>query len=211
MKRLQDIVHENLCAAMSEALQATSGKYEKMPLFKATCDVVNEFTDQLKVKLATHLEDLYILERDYPMTISKTAAERNEEEARDRIKTRRHEVRLATFINHEELKTGKFTYEKQRTDKLLKEKDRALGPDPFQREIDVMIIVKGYYMTAAGRWVDNVCHAVRKEILAPPQKDFTKMLITKLGVTGPQGRHCINAFESQMMTNIRQVMQNASR
>jgi len=72
--------------------------------------------------------------------------------------------------------------------KMAKEAQK-LGPDPYEPELDVCAFVRGYYLTAAARFVD---HAVMYLItgIVPEMSEEVKHLYLdrKLGLVGPYGK-----------------------
>jgi hypothetical protein len=63
-------------------------------------------------------------------------------------------------------------------------KDEQLGPDPFKLELEVAAYVRGYYMTAALRFVDSVCLSVHGKLFRSISQSIFYYLETQLGIAG---------------------------
>ena len=71
-----------------------------------------------------------------------------------------------------------------------KEQRVRLGPDPFQREVEVMARVRGYYAVAGARFVDTVCQAIEVGLFARVRGALDGAVVAGLGIGG---RDCADA------------------
>lgn len=81
-------------------------------------------------------------------------------------------------------------------DKLTaqEKKDKAnnlqlLGPDEYARELEICAHVRGYYLTAAKRFIDCVGQAIVSDLIPSMVTTLSRShLDEKLGLAGPQGK-----------------------
>jgi len=60
---------------------------------------------------------------------------------------------------------------------------QELGPDPYQREVEVMAKIRAYYCIASTRFIDNICASVQGELFEDFKMGLREQLIDSLGVS----------------------------
>jgi hypothetical protein len=89
--------------------------------------------------------------------------------------------KLEAVPKMEDLTPEELAQETARMSKELKN----LGPDPFESELKVAAYLRGYYLTAAARFTDNVYIHVISGLLPHVASVIDSYLHEKLGLTGP--------------------------
>jgi len=79
-------------------------------------------------------------------------------------------------------------------------KDEELGLDPFQTALEVAARVRGYYVTAAHRFVDNACLSMSSRLCQMVHYQIDGFLENELGIHGVDGKaRCKELMEEDEM------------
>ncbi|KAJ9655554.1 hypothetical protein H2201_008779 [Coniosporium apollinis] len=94
------------------------------------------------------------LEHYRPFTMDEELLERYRAEHLDEIQEARYKVRARAYLDKQ---GARETISGERLRK-------AIGADPYQREVNVMAKIIAYYRIASARFIDHVCMSVRAEL-----------------------------------------------
>jgi hypothetical protein len=172
-------------------LDSAFANLKNRAVYKESVEHMRAFIEAHKTELRTQLNFIYELESKRLFTKDEEALKRNQaSEMRILVRHRNHH-RIAAH-NGDELtavpKMEEMTDEerKQEESKMSKEL-KNLGPDPFEPELTVAAYIRGYYLTAANRFVDYVLIHVMSGLLPRVASVIQTYLHEKLGLAGHRG------------------------
>ncbi|KAL2130143.1 hypothetical protein VTI74DRAFT_6832 [Chaetomium olivicolor] len=189
---LQGEILSILCAAFSQLKNRAA--------YKESLEHMRSFIETHKSELRTQLQHLHHLETQRLFTKDEDALKRNKA-AELRILTRhRNHFRIAAaqasssssstddqqpqHIMPTIPKWEDLTEEQRRAEEARMAKDLSkLGPDPFEQELKVAAYIRGYYLTAANRFVDYVSIHVMSGLLPRVASVIETYLHERLGLT----------------------------
>ncbi|KAH6843336.1 P-loop containing nucleoside triphosphate hydrolase protein [Chaetomium sp. MPI-CAGE-AT-0009] len=190
-RHLHKFVDNTLALLQSEIfaiLDAAFAHLKNRAVYKESREHMRAFIEAHRMELRIQLEFIYNLESKRLFTKDEDALKRNQAaEMRILVRHRNH-FRIAAH-NGEEVcavpKMEDMTDEdrKQEENKMAKEL-KNLGPDPFEPELAVAAYIRGYYLTAANRFVDYVSIHVMSGLLPRVASVIETYLHEKLGLTG---------------------------
>jgi hypothetical protein len=157
-------------------------------VYKESLEHMRAFVETQKAELRAQLQRMYNLEAKRLFTKDEEALKRNQAVERGILVRHRNHFRIAAH-NGEEIcsvpKVEDMTDEerKQEETKMAREL-KNLGPDPFEPELNVAAYIRGYYLTAANRFVDYVSLHVMSGLLPQVASVIETYLHEKLGLTG---------------------------
>ncbi|KAK4147347.1 P-loop containing nucleoside triphosphate hydrolase protein [Dichotomopilus funicola] len=155
-------------------------------VYKESVDHMRAFIEAHKFELRTQLEMIYKLEAQRLFTKDDESLKRNQTSEMKILVRHRNHFRIAAH-NGEEVsavpKVEDMTDEerKQEENKMAKEL-KNLGPDPFEPELAVAAYIRGYYLTAANRFVDYVSIHVMSGLLPRVASAIDTYLHERLGL-----------------------------
>lgn len=141
-------LHSTLQLTLS---QCVAGWYTT-ELFRELCRLCIEFlTDQIVIQRNQHAARTIGLEQRKPLTGDSEAMELYIARELEVLQTARFKARAGEYFDEQDRTTGKTTTGEERTRKIQNDKDlrSKLGPDSYQREVEVMAKIRGYYTVAA--------------------------------------------------------------
>ncbi|PMD65465.1 uncharacterized protein K444DRAFT_519277 [Hyaloscypha bicolor E] len=195
---------------LENILKKRLGVYEQTQLYRTAGTYLQKFLDGHMEEQRKCLKELFELETYRSFTINRAAIlENNTNELRNLQQIRRS-VRARAFVE-KQIRLGQ---KKRLTDMTMEERskemnkraaeirDEQLGPDPFKLELEVAAYVRGYYMTAALRFVDSVCLSVHGKLFRSISQSIFYYLETQLGIAGSlDGEEvCRNLMEEDATT-----------
>ena len=177
-----------LQAEIFSILDAAFAHLKNRAVYKESVEHMRSFIDTHKVELRAQLHLIYNLESQRLFTKDDETLKRNQAAERKILVRHRNHYRIAAH-NGEELghvpKVDEMTDEdrKQEEAKMAREL-KNLGPDPFEPELAVLAYIRGYYLTAANRFVDYVSIHVMSGLLPRVASVIDTYLHEMLGLTG---------------------------
>lgn len=173
----------------------------KRDIYTRSRQHINAFIDQRKASLMKQLQAYYAMELQRPFTQDGDRERHNREKEKAILtRARTHQRMLAARIAcgqedpdvvlRERLpKMEELTEEQLRKEAHTRAKnEEKLGPDPYGREISVMAHVRGYYLTAAFRFIDVVSMHIISRLFPEVQNEMDDHLQDKLGLKAGPGR-----------------------
>ena len=182
-------------------------------VYKESLEHMKTFVEDQKRDLRDQLVGLYKLETHRLFTMDTESFKRYKAAEMEILVRHRNYFRIAAHngeeLGHvpkvEDLTDEELKQEAARMDKELKK----LGPDQFEQELAVAAYIRGYYLTAANRFVDNVAIHVMSGLLPRVASVIDTYLHESLGLTSIATSKCIPPPPpSRPLTSARQTESN---
>jgi hypothetical protein len=171
-----NMLRENADAALLNVFQ----KWSQTQLYKLSRELLAKFFDKLQETQKEALEALCDLEANNDFTVNKLALATYKMSEGNGIRKMRREHRAKMKVIND---GRRFKTDEQRK---AAEKDAVekgdLGPDPFEPELEVASYVRGYYKTAALRFVDSTCLSIHGKLFSDVRKKIPHYLENELQV-----------------------------
>ncbi|KAI6315231.1 hypothetical protein MCOR34_004708 [Pyricularia oryzae] len=179
-----------LSRKLDQVLEMSFEKLRTKAAFREAKNHLAAYVQQQKEELSQSLSTLFSRESKRLYTRNTEAFERHKQAEREILLHRRYECR---WREHQE-GLGKDAPPIKDHDKLTaqEKKDKAnnlqlLGPDEYARELEICAHVRGYYLTAAKRFIDCVGQAIVSDLIPSMVTTLSRShLDEKLGLAGPQ-------------------------
>ncbi|KAF2397000.1 P-loop containing nucleoside triphosphate hydrolase protein [Trichodelitschia bisporula] len=182
-------VHAALEKMVLSALKKAAGEWNTTQLYRELRRLMRDefLPQQVRLRLAHAARRMLHLEQCKPITEDEAGMSRAQDEAR-----------YKAYFDDTSAKTGKVISEEERN--RLRQKDQKLHellePDEYAREVDVMAEIRGYYVLAATRFVENFRQAVEADLFVELSKGLLNELRTGLRLDEPDYyEHCQKLFE----------------
>jgi hypothetical protein len=174
-------------------LKKRLGVYEQTQLYRAAGTYLENFLDSHITEQRKSLNELFELETYRSFTVNRAAIVENKENELRNLQQIRRSVRARAFVD-KQIRLGQkkrlpveWSIEeknKEMSKRAAEIKDEQLGPDPLNLELGVAAYVRGYYITAALRFVDSVCLSVHGKLFRDIGRTIFYHLETELGIAG---------------------------
>ncbi|KAK4156572.1 P-loop containing nucleoside triphosphate hydrolase protein [Chaetomidium leptoderma] len=138
-------------------------------VYKESLEHMRAFIETQKTELRAQLHLIYNLEAQRLFTKDDDSLKRNQAAEMTILVRHRNHFRIAAHSGeelHTVPKVDDMTDEERKQEESKMAKDlKNLGPDPFEPELAVAAYIRGYYLTAANRFVDYVSIHVMSGLL----------------------------------------------
>lgn len=170
------------------------GKYEQTQLFRTAKAQLDGFINTHMDQQREVAEDLFKMELYKSFTINRAAIFDNEAKEYAKLKAARRNSRAKQWVLHEQRTDPKKKFPadlpQDEKNKLMQKrvsevKDEKIGADTFDLELRVAAYVRGYYLTAGIRFVDNVCLSIHSKLFQNIRDDIFLYLEQKLDIDNP--------------------------
>ncbi|RDL37144.1 uncharacterized protein BP5553_04577 [Venustampulla echinocandica] len=154
LKTFLDSTFAMLRAEFHRVLSGVLDHYLDTDLYRRSKVIVDDFLTYHEEVLRERSLKMYAIEKSTLFTINDRAFILNKAEALENLRAIRRRVRVDAYID------GSTRLANSRLDKEdLRNKvtNEQLGPDKFERELDVAAYIRGYYTTARLRFTDLIC------------------------------------------------------
>jgi hypothetical protein len=178
---------------LENILKKRLGFYEQTQLYRAAGTYLEKFLDTHVEEQRKCLKELFELETHRMFTVNSTAISENKENELRGLQATRRNVRAKAYVD-KQIRLGRekrispeLSLEEKNKElaaRAGKVKDEQLGPDPLTLELGVAAHVRGYYMTAAVRFIDSVCLSVHGKLFRNIERDIFHYLESELGIVG---------------------------
>jgi GTP-binding protein EngB required for normal cell division len=180
-------------AEMHKALDIAFASLKKRTAYREARIHLDAFLKTHQETLMQQLSYAYKLERHQLYTSNQKFFEINQESELRELQRHRHHYR---WLSH----TGQQSIDRPRPIEQLSEEEKReeatrvnkegpkMGPDPFSQELQVASYVRGYYLTAAGRYIDNASLHMISGMFPAVAKDINFHLDKKLGLVNQPDR-----------------------
>ncbi|KAE9990102.1 hypothetical protein EG327_001875 [Venturia inaequalis] len=187
LKALRGALSTLLMTTLGEALKewGTTALYKEMIRIIGT--FIKIHVGELELNTAARA---LRVELTKPITNDVESLDRAEELELALFQTARFKERSEAYFDKTDDQTGKTTSAEAREVKRRNTEQsgvvcKAIGPDPFAREVKVMSKIRAYYKIAATRFVDNICQAVEADMFLQLRNGLQEDLEEGLRVTEP--------------------------
>ena len=188
---LQTFISETFMFLENEIMYILEGAFfhlKNRAVYRESVEHMKAFMESHKKELTDQLNLIYNLEAHRLFTKDEDALERNKAAEKKVLQRHRHLLRWSARMGEsigpirkmEELTEEELAQENIRMQKELVK----LGPDPFEPEVNVAAYVRGYYLTAASRFIDVACIHVMSGLLPRIARVIDTYLYEKLGFGG---------------------------
>ena len=134
--------------------------------------------------------EFYNTEKGGLFTINEDAFNLHKHDALETLRETRRKIRVDCYANR--YHRNKYNNDERdtaaREDFKSKVKDEQLGPDPFDRELDVAAYIRGYYTTARFRFTDSVCANMHTRHFQKISRGVNYLLEEKFGLDQGDGK-----------------------
>lgn len=191
MRTFLDDTEKVLRVHVRRALDEVFRQWKTTDLYKESYRIIDTFlTTHMQSQRQDVAERALRLERFKPITLNIEILERNRVEELEVFQTARYEARANAWVDEQDVRTGKGTSLQDRHRKIATEQVRKeIGPDPYQREVEVMAKVRGYYNVASNGFVDHICKSLQAELFESFRTDIRGGLMEGLSVVDDADAH----------------------
>lgn len=198
LQQMLERVYHLLDAKLHELLSNALSNLRKRLIYKHASSALKKFLVDRMTEVQTTLMQHYQLETRKYYTLDREALARNEEAERTLLTRHRHYYRMVTYLGEQRGKERPIPkdWEAMSDDERIRDKSMMnqelakLGPDEYTREVGVCANVRGYYRTAATRFVDTCTMHISSGLLPDVTDQLSKSYLdNQLGVfdrTTPQ-------------------------
>ncbi|KAJ9667410.1 hypothetical protein H2201_002611 [Coniosporium apollinis] len=196
MKKFLDDTETVLRVNIRRALDDVFCKWKTTDLYKESSRIIDRFlTNHMENQRKEIAERALRLERFKPITWNSETMEVNRMEELEVFQHARYEARANAYLDEQDARTGKATSLQERHRRIMTDQVRKeVGPDPYQREVEVMAKVRAYYNIASMRFVDHICQSLQVELIESFRTDIREELMLGLQVKEDHGdaqAHCV--------------------
>lgn len=187
MNQLFDNIEKKLHSALQQTLDECISGWRTTELYRQLSALSSEFlADQMKHQREIHALRTLHLETHKPLTEDSEALELYTSRELEILQTARFKARADSYFNEQDAMTSKTTSPEDRTRKTQTDKElrNKIGTDTYQREVEVMSTIRGYYTIAASRFVDNICQSVESDLFDHFHNSLRNELEEGLGIRG---------------------------
>jgi hypothetical protein len=189
LERVIDITLRMLRDQADSILLNVLSKWQQTQLFKLARQHLSTFFDDFETTQRAAATDLFNLETYRLFTINETAFEMYSQQELKVLQRAREQRRAKAIAEKTARQNGKpFRDEGARKQAITQILKNGLGKDPFEKEIGVAAYVRGYYMTAALRFVDSVCLSIHGKLFKDAREKIFYFLEHELGLDQSTGK-----------------------
>ncbi|KAF7561682.1 hypothetical protein G7046_g2469 [Stylonectria norvegica] len=199
MKAFLDQIMHLLRDMLEKALKKAFERLSKRLIFAECRRYLKEYLENRRKITQEALQKVYDLETHGLFTINREAFKQCRKDEELMLRRFRHQMRLeaAGFAERKPLIPWESLSEEKRSqDEKRREVDLTkIGADPFDRELEVVAYVRGYYRLAALRFADSVALHVTNGMIPDIQRSLPWYLDDQLGL---RGSDAANVYERLM-------------
>ncbi|KAL1966975.1 hypothetical protein VTN77DRAFT_3719 [Rasamsonia byssochlamydoides] len=173
------VSHKLTRDTLLEQVDKVFSQYKQTDLYRQLVKIIESYLAEVREDHYAQAFELYQLEYSKPFTMATSFMTRAKEDASVTLKARRREVRVRRFLELQ----GRLPDEPHKREaEIRKVSDRELGPDPFEREIEMMATVRGYYEVASSRFVDSICQGIHIKLFSRCREELFLVIEKALGI-----------------------------
>ncbi len=190
LEQMVDMTLKMLREQTDKILFNVLSKWQQTQLFKQSRQHLSTFFDDFETTQRVEATALYDLETYKLFTVNTLAWEKYREEEGELLRGARKAVRARAFVK-KEISMRRRAQPKDdiaRKKAIADVREEQLGKDPFQTEIEVAAYVRGYYKTAALRFVDSVCLSIHGKLFRNAKTEIFYFLEKQLGLNTGSGK-----------------------
>ncbi|XEV05642.1 hypothetical protein FSHL1_010929 [Fusarium sambucinum] len=188
MKAFLEHVMSLLHTMLEKALAASFARLNKRLIYQECQKILADYLEDRRRETIGALDVVYRLETYGLFTVNQEAFRRYQKDEQILLTRYRHQMRMQAAgygdgrppVPWESLTEEKRVLdEKRRENEMIK-----LGPDSFERELEVVAYVRGYYRLAALRFADAIALHITNGMIPHIQRQLPYHLDRKLGLCG---------------------------
>jgi len=189
-----DKTAELLERVTNQALEESLGILRRRLIFKECQAHLKEFIERVVASQRTRLSEMYDSETYQMYMMNEDAFTRYKAQELEQLRRARAIYRLKALALVEwgyEIKKPEEMSDEERSKehRILSLHLPKIGKDPYETEIEVAAFVRGYYMTAATRFVEGVTMNVNSHLLrVMGSSELDYFMDQQLGLFGRAGR-----------------------
>ncbi|KAF4444797.1 hypothetical protein F53441_11055 [Fusarium austroafricanum] len=192
MKAFLDHVMDLLNDMLDQALAKSFARLNKRLIYRECQKILTEYLADRCRETIGALDVVYRLETYGLFTVNQEAFRRYQKDEQILLTRYRHQMRMQAAgygDGRAPVPWESLTEEKRALDEKRRENELAkLGPDSFERELEVVAYVRGYYRLAALRFADAVALHITNGMIPHIQRNLPYHLDRKLGLAGADAR-----------------------
>lgn len=172
---------------LKKSLSESFKELERRQIYRKAKDLTSEWLKMHEARIASQLERNHKLETTRIYTMDDESFQRHRALEGHMLRRNRHFLRLKQ-LNNDTTYTklpdwNSLTAEARRKEEqdMVKEAIK-LGDDPYEVEMGVASHVRGYYLTAAMRFIDLVAMHITSGLFPDLEKDIDQYLDKKMGL-----------------------------
>lgn len=191
LEMMIDITLKMLREQADAILFSVLSKWQQTQLFKQSQAHLSTFFNEFEQTQRAAATELYNLETYKLFTVNESAFETYSQQELRVLSRAREQRRAKAYVDKKAQQERKaFRDEKARRAAIANVLSNGgiLGKDPFETELGVAAYVRGYYMTAAHRFVDSVCLSMHGKLFKDARAKIFYFLEHELGLDGGNGK-----------------------
>lgn len=191
LNTLLEAAIKDVTEVFNACLRSAFVNLQKREIFKAAKRHIDEFLSFHSTETFKVLQTIYQLETRQMFCLNTEALAQYREQELGQLRHARHHLRwneysgeATQYIPWERLDDTVRVAETRRMEQEMK---ILGGLDPFEQEINVAAYVRGYYLTAAHRFVEHTCMALYSGLVPQIKDQLDGYLDKKLGLLNSRG------------------------
>ncbi|ESU11295.1 hypothetical protein FGSG_05351 [Fusarium graminearum PH-1] len=188
MKAFLEHVMSLLYDMLEKALAASFARLNKRLIYQECQKILADYLEERRRETIGALDVVYRLETYGLFTVNQEAFRRYQKDEQILLTRYRHQMRMQAAgygDGRPPVPWDSLTEEKRVLDEKRRENEMTkLGPDSFERELEVVAYVRGYYRLAALRFADAIALHVTNGMIPHIQRQLPYHLDRKLGLCG---------------------------
>ncbi|KAM5371330.1 hypothetical protein ACJZ2D_008028 [Fusarium nematophilum] len=192
MKAFLNHVMYLLTNMLESALESSFASLNKRLIYQECRKILTEYLEERRRETLGALDVVYRLETYGLFTVNQEAFRRYQKDEQILLTRYRHQMRMQAAgygDGRPPVPWESLTDEKRLQDEKRREADLAkIGPDSFERELEVVAYVRGYYRLAALRFADAVALHITNGMIPNIQRHLPYHLDRKLGLGGADAK-----------------------
>ncbi|KAF5025771.1 hypothetical protein F66182_2104 [Fusarium sp. NRRL 66182] len=173
---------------LAKALETSFARLNKRLIYRECKKILTEYLEERRRETIAALDLVYRLETYGLFTVNQEAFRRYQKDEQILLTRYRHQMRMQAAgygDGRPPIPWESLTDEKRIQDEKRREAElNKLGPDSFERELEVVAYVRGYYRLAALRFADAVALHITNGMIPHIQRSLPYHLDRKLGIIG---------------------------
>lgn len=187
LQKFLDATMLHLRRELDSSLGESFKELKKRQVYSKAQKFSREWLKAHRARISDHLERNYRMETTKIYTMDEESFRRHRAQEAHSLRRNRHFYRMKQYHgDHTETKPedwDKMSAEARRKEELDTQKEAAkLGEDPYEVELGVASHVRGYYLTAAMRFIDVIAMHITSGLFPDLVADIERHLESKMGL-----------------------------
>lgn len=197
MDRFLKRVGERLQVSLDHLLAEACDGWLTTEFYKESRQMLRTFLSTIMSQQREHAHRALRLEMAQPLTMNEEGFESHRTKELSRLEDERLTRRVFEDLKKKERDTAadrdatrerhEALFKRAKDEKKLRDAMDA-KPDPFQREVEAMASVLGYYNVALVRFLDHIVQGIHGEALHQCREELSRQLRAGLMVDSPEGQ-----------------------